>query len=126
MLVRDKEKVHELLRQIGSFYPKEGQRDAWVWTKDSSGSYTVSSAYDGIQEDFTDDGNGVFCKLWAVKAPPSNQLAFAWRVLIDRVQTKVDLSRRNALPASVSTLCAICSISNESRSFAHSYFAPFL
>lgn len=39
---------------------------------------------------------------------PSNSSVVAWRILLNRVQTKMDLARRNALPPNSGLECGLC------------------
>lgn len=112
LLDRELQRVVELERKTGGFSPKLGQRDKWVWVKDESGVYSVKSAYALIHDDSVAEDSWVFNKLWKAKAP-SGLIALAWRVLIDRVQTRYDLSKRNALPVNVTTTCVLCAFDVE-------------
>lgn len=53
------------------------------------------------------DKNRVFGKFWKSPAP-SKVVAFAWKVLLDRVPTKVNLAIRNVLQPEDPTLCVMC------------------
>lgn len=68
--------------------------DVWVWEADSSGHYSARSAYSMMREvlyEGTEDS--AFEELWKVKAP-SKVLAFAWRLLRDRLPTRANLHKR--------------------------------
>lgn len=79
-----------------------GQRDKWVWIKESSGVFTVRSAYEYLQGEHTLSDNEViiFRKLWSAKVP-SNATALAWKTLLQRIQTKTELAKRMALPLDI-------------------------
>ncbi|XP_057426093.1 uncharacterized protein LOC130719485 [Lotus japonicus] len=66
-----------------------------------------------LQGDLVSEERLVFRRLWKAKAP-SGLLALAWRVLIGKVQTKIDLARRNALPVNTSLSCGLCAVEEES------------
>lgn len=104
LLEHKEEKVVELLCYISSFSPSLNSTDKWVWTKEGSSLYSVSSTYDYIQDKST---RAEANKLWTAKAP-SNVVALAGKVLVDRIQTKAFLDRRNALPNGSSTDCVLC------------------
>jgi hypothetical protein len=55
----------------------------------------------------------VFDNMWKSPAP-SKVIAFGWRVLLNRIPTRVNLSLRNALPPEVSTMCVFCNLKEES------------
>lgn len=83
--------------------------DRWKWLADSLGKFSVKSAYDVIQGSVVNssDGENLFKHLWNVPVP-SNQLAFAWRVLLDRVQTRDHLWKRQVLQNVDDTVCPLC------------------
>ncbi|KAH1239475.1 putative ribonuclease H protein [Glycine max] len=69
--------------------------DQWVWVADSSGQYTVRSAYNVLREDLLqEDQDGEFKELWKVKVP-SKVIVFAWRLLKDRLPTRDNLRRKH-------------------------------
>ena len=82
------------LRDIERKTIQRNRRDEWVWKTDQSGKYTAQSAYnlmrgaevEGIQD-------GAFEELWKLKVP-IKVAVFAWRLLRDRLPTKVNLHRR--------------------------------
>lgn len=55
----------------------------------------------------------VFSNLWKNPAP-SKVLAFAWKVLLNRIPTKLNLDLRNVLAPEESTLCPMCNRAEES------------
>jgi len=90
----------------------QDSHDHLVWRKDPAGIFSVKSAY-SILANHQDIGEmeGVFSTLWQAKAPPKVLLT-AWRVLHDRIPTRVNLYRRG-VPV-ISPLCPFCSLSEES------------
>lgn len=55
----------------------------------------------------------MFEKLW--KSPAlSKVVAFAWKVLLNRVPTKVNLALRNVLAPEESNVCVMCNMGEES------------
>ncbi|XP_057447160.1 uncharacterized protein LOC130738983 [Lotus japonicus] len=92
---------------LNGFSPTTGQTDRWTWVREGSGVFSVSSAYDYLRGDGAASESEIFSKLWAIQAP-SNHVALAWKILINRIQTKVNLQRRNALHPSVSNHCVLC------------------
>lgn len=115
-------KLGVLAQIISSYSLVSGSRDKWVWTKDGSGSYSVSSAYETIFQFEIAESGPVFQWLWKVWAP-SNARALGWRVLLDRVQTRVNLVRRN-IPIQNSS-CPWCEAADEAtiHLFFHCNFA---
>ena len=49
----------------------------------------------------------VFNQLWKSPAP-AKAMAFSWRMLLNRIPTRENLSRRNSLPPEVSMHCVMC------------------
>lgn len=95
------------------------EEDKWWWNLDDKGEYSVKSAYTKLvglvltEDSWQIDEKRVFQDLWAIKAP-SKVVAFSWRVLLNRIATKVNLEARNILPDEGSLLCVACGRSNES------------
>lgn len=120
LLDREKEKVEELKALLRSFSPQMNRRDSWVWIRDGSGSYTVKSAYEELRGGYYVDEDNFHRKLWSTKAP-SISIALAWKVSLNRIQCKVELARRNALPPNSGLDCSFCQNSVESCS--HLFFS---
>ena len=71
------------------------REDKWIWKEDASGVYTVGNVYKMLMRDHIDENqDGVFNVLWKVKIPCKASI-FAWRLIRDRLPTKVNLRRRN-------------------------------
>lgn len=120
---RELAKVEELKLLLRSFSPKMDHRDTWCWLKDGSGIFSVKSAYESLQNTPQPVEGNVFSKLWKAKAP-SNSIALAWRIFLKRIQTKVDLAHRNALPPNSGVECALC-LSKEENCH-HLFFECYL
>jgi hypothetical protein len=69
----------------------------------------------------------VFENLWKSPAP-SKVVMFAWKVLLNRVPTKVNLALRNVLDPEESSLCVMCNSVEESSThlFMHCDLASFV
>ena len=66
-----------------------------MWKADSSGQYSVRSAYNLLMGESIDENqDGVFKELWILKIPTKTSF-FAWRLIRDRLPTKLNLRRRN-------------------------------
>ncbi|XP_057444514.1 uncharacterized protein LOC130736741 [Lotus japonicus] len=92
---------------------KEEKTTKLIWVKESDGIFSVKSAYDSIVEtdlEFDESNFNLVWKVWA----PSNASALGWRVFLDRIQTKMNLVRRN-IPIS-SCACPWCGIAEETTS----------
>jgi len=82
------------------------RRDGWVWRGDPSGHYTAQSNYNLLREE-TADGiqDSVYHELWKLKVPLKCTI-FAWRLLRDRLPTKINLHRRQVEVSDTS--CPLC------------------
>jgi len=93
--------------------------DKWKWKLDESNIFTVSSAYKRLEGIVLSDvrwrveEKGVFKRLWKCPAP-SKVVAFAWRAILNRIPTKVNLALRNVLGLEVNHLCGLCNREEES------------
>ncbi|XP_057440543.1 uncharacterized protein LOC130732531 [Lotus japonicus] len=119
LLEREQVRLIELQRCLAGFSPKVGVPDRWIWIKEGSGTFSVSSAYEFLSGFSVGSYEGIFELLWASKAP-SNSIALAWKVL-NKIQTKDELRKRNALPAIVDVSCVVCL--NAEESIAHLFFS---
>lgn len=87
--------------------------DGWFWKREEDGCFTVKSMYtklEGlliVENDWGVEEVRVFNQLWKSPAP-TKVVGFSWRMLLNRIPTRENLYRRNALPQDVSTLCVMC------------------
>ena len=69
------------------------RRDDWVWTTDPSSQYSTQSVYNMLRgKTIEGTQDGAFEELWKLKVL-SKILVFAWRLLRDRLPTKINLQR---------------------------------
>lgn len=94
------------------------KKDAWFWIKESDGQYSVSSAYEVLFEPNGELEEFCFKTLWKILAP-SNALAVGWKVLINRIQTRDNLLRRQIQV--IDSRCPLCNDLNES--VTHLFFS---
>jgi len=86
--------VTNFLRDIDSRTIQLNRRDEWVWLADNTGQYTTQNAYNlmrGIEVDGIQDE--AFEEMWKLKVP-SKYAVFAWRLLRNRLPSKINLHRR--------------------------------
>ena len=82
------------LKDVERSATQTNRRDEWVWKADPSGRYTAQTAYNvmrGVAVDGIQDR--AFEELWKLKIPIKFAV-FAWRLLKDRLPTKLNLHRR--------------------------------
>ncbi|XP_022023528.1 uncharacterized protein LOC110923775 [Helianthus annuus] len=85
--------------------------DRWMWSPESSGLFTVRNIRKIIEEkSFPNDGFGFFWNRWV----PLKINLLVWRLVLDRLPTTTNLSRRNVqIPA---LDCKICHDGDETAS----------
>ena len=89
-----------------------------MWKADSSGQYSVRSAYNLLMGESIDENqDGVFEELWILKIPTKTSF-FTWRLIRDRLPTKLNLQRRNVEINDL--LCPFCG--NNEEDAAHLFF----
>jgi len=72
--------------------------------------YSVKSAYVSLRRDVEGENKIVFDKFWRCKALPSAHVT-AWRVLSNKIATRVNLERRGVVVESL--LCSSCGMEEE-------------
>jgi len=101
------------------------EEDVWWW-KLEEGRFSVKSMYaklEGmliLEDSWSEDELLVFKHIWKSPAP-SKVVAFSWKLLLDRIPTRLNLRRRNALPQEVSLTCVMCigAIESANHLFLH-------
>ena len=90
-----------------------GGVDSWVWKVEGSQSFTVNSAYIKVRRVSDGESSPIYCRLWRCKALPS-AVFLAWRVLENRIATRVNLVRRGVVVENL--VCCLCGKVEESSS----------
>ncbi|XP_068487176.1 uncharacterized protein [Phaseolus vulgaris] len=110
------------LRQVllhARLVPEEA--DSWVWKVWGLQTFSVNSAYIHVRKDCEVVFSPIFSKLWRCKVVPSAVLT-AWRVLENKLVTRVNLERRGVLVEN--SLCCLCR--KEEEFFRHLFFIAVL
>jgi len=108
----------KLLEDLEGHVWNQGQ-DGWVWKREEDGAFTMKSMYKKLEDMFilediwNVEEKRIFEQLWKSPAP-SKVVAFSWKMLLDRIPTRINLSRRNALPPEVPLRCVMCEMEPES------------
>lgn len=76
---------------------------------------THNSSYVFLQGQSLEEPDPVFSWIWAAPAP-SNMKAFAWRVMLGRIQTRDNLLKRQILHSADEALCPMCGLVEKSCS----------
>ncbi|KHN05438.1 Putative ribonuclease H protein, partial [Glycine soja] len=93
--------------------------DTWMWKPDPRGYYSTKSGYDMIWGGLMEaNQNSDFVDLWSLKIP-AKAAVFAWRLIRDRLPTKLNLRRRQVMVNDM--LCPFCR--NKEEEAAHLFFS---
>ncbi|GKA42446.1 RNA-directed DNA polymerase, eukaryota, reverse transcriptase zinc-binding domain protein [Tanacetum coccineum] len=106
-------KEDQLLSLVDNVVPVilSNSNDRWVWTLDSSGEFSVKTARSYIDEFFLPT---VGAPTRWVKVVPIKINIFAWKVSLDKLSSRLNLSLRGIDIPSI--ICPICSSAGESCS----------
>ncbi|KAF1884621.1 hypothetical protein Lal_00028502 [Lupinus albus] len=105
-----------LLDKLKSVSLQRYSFDSWEWRSDSSKIYTVKSTYILLNQSSTlNSDNAQFSySIWKSKAP-LKVITFSWRLFMDRIPTKIALSRRGiTFSDGGGLLCPFCNDDLES------------
>ena len=92
--------------------------DNWVWKSYPSGHYSTKSTYDLLcGESLGENQDVVFKELWKLIIPAKSSV-FAWRLIRDRLPTKLNLRRKQVVVND--TLCPFCN--NNEEDATHLFF----
>lgn len=85
-------------------------KDCWVWIGNSSGNYSCKNGYvlASKQVDSGPVDSAKWSKLTWIKWCPPKINAFIWKLLLDRIPTRVNLRKRKILHELVSPCCFLC------------------
>ncbi|KAL5175849.1 putative ribonuclease H protein [Glycine soja] len=82
------------LQQLEGFTIRSEINDHWKWAAKPSGCYSTKSAYKAIHHVTMEDGqDGKFKELWKLRVPLKVAI-FAWRLIQDKLPTKVNLKKK--------------------------------
>ncbi|GAU45061.1 hypothetical protein TSUD_198490 [Trifolium subterraneum] len=94
--------------------PLLGVVDSWSWRHDSTGTYSVKSAYMVLSAgSVASDLDSLLARVWKSWAP-SKVIVFSWKLLQDRVPSRPNLLRRRVIRDHRDSFCAFCGASLKS------------
>jgi len=89
------------------------KEDLWVWKESDATKFYVKSTYSILKCEEQRERILMYEGFWRIKAQPSAHL-INWRVLEDKIATKVNLTRRGILLES--SICSMCGEEAETMS----------
>lgn len=112
--VSEQELCDQLMAEIQHVRVTEDAQDSWRWRFTNIGVYSVKSAYNALVAEPVSNKNHIFKLIWG-QGNPLKVSAFSWKVLYNRIATRVNLSSRGVSLTNNSSLCPICSSFEESE-----------
>ncbi|XP_057444812.1 uncharacterized protein LOC130737058 [Lotus japonicus] len=98
--------------EVSVFNFRKYQSDKWRWSLNHEGIYTVNSTYSFLQVCDEGEADRALKLIWAALVP-SNVKVFAWRLMLDRLQSRQQLLRRGVLHAHDDVSCDFCHVEVE-------------
>ena len=86
----------DFLQELENVKPERDTGDEWTWIDNLDNIFTVKSTYDDMLVPALGIGNSVINLGW-LNAVPSKVNVFAWRILLDKVQTRDKLAKLNII-----------------------------
>ncbi|GKU91159.1 hypothetical protein SLEP1_g5069 [Rubroshorea leprosula] len=104
----EKEESMKLQGIIDKVKITPGRPDKWQWIHSSDGHYSTKLAYLKLTEERTGSMEAKMSKRIWNPMLPSKIAAFNWRVILDRIPTKVNLHSRGVIKNMEEAKCSIC------------------
>ncbi|GKV01533.1 hypothetical protein SLEP1_g14082 [Rubroshorea leprosula] len=119
----EKHSMAELRRMLQTIQPIKGQKDRWEWRHDQ-GIYSAKSGYQVLSSSHQQSRNNLHKRIWC-RLVPTKICAFVWKVLQDRIPSKVNLYKRGIIPDLNLATCMLCkeNIEDINHLFLHCKFA---
>lgn len=108
----------DLLEDLAGFVGSQ-DRDKWRWRLEEDRVFMVKSLYSKLvgrwlgEGFFAESQLRMFTHIWKSPAP-AKVVAFSWKLLRDRIPSRINLARRHSLPPDTSLNCALCDRAVES------------
>lgn len=112
LLHRELPAINELISVINRFHLKENMKNTWKWKATPDDNFKTKKAYDILSNSAAPAQAGTAARSLLnrilSKIPPIKSSAMAWRLLQDRLPTRVNLAKRNILPQTGNVNCPFC------------------
>ena len=109
--------VQQLMDQLQMVHIRREGVDTWIWRHHNSGMFSVKSAYASLLDSVTNFSSEAFNLLWKIPVP-QNATHLAWKILHNRIATKVNLNIRRVPVGDI--MCCLCN--GEPESTEHLFF----
>lgn len=124
LLERDMNLFSQFLNVINRYNLRQDVKDKWIWKANVDGSFNTKSAYQLLRVR-TEAGNelnhiGEACTLIWNKLSPIKVSVMTWRLLQDRLPTKLNLVKRRVELSTEERQCCLCKAQEEDA--AHLFF----
>lgn len=112
LFVWEEDLVDAMLEDLNGFVFSDVEDD-WRWSLEEDGTFSVKSMYSKLEtlmvreESLDELERRVFKHIWKSPAP-SKVVVFSWKLLHDRIPTKINLAIRNCFPPDTSYECVWC------------------
>ncbi|GLT56200.1 hypothetical protein SLA2020_292610 [Shorea laevis] len=81
--------------------------DEWIWIYSTDVLHSTSSGYEVLSSQFQSEDTTTFKRVWN-KDIPSKVSAFVWQLIQNRILTKDNLQKREALKDANDKSCGFC------------------
>ncbi|CAJ2634841.1 unnamed protein product [Trifolium pratense] len=125
--VVEQQQVLALKGLLAGFFCSESEPDHWRWIPDVNGRFSVKSCYSfllSLNQASTLETKAAeaFTRLWKSDVP-SKIIVFGWRLLLNRLPTRMALHRRGVLSNPFELSCVLCLRHREDE--AHLFFSCY-
>ncbi|GAU25336.1 hypothetical protein TSUD_375990 [Trifolium subterraneum] len=108
----EEQQLEELKGLLVGFSLLPNSTDCWCWALGNNGCFTVKSCYDWLlqyRQDEELNGNvlAAIKQLWKNEVPTKVSI-FGWRIILDRLPTRMALNRRGILLNPIDLNCILC------------------
>ncbi|GKV42304.1 hypothetical protein SLEP1_g49718 [Rubroshorea leprosula] len=112
----EEEAEKELRKTIDKVKISPGCADRWEWIHSVDGQYSTSTAYAILAKQGRDEEEEKMSKRVWNPTIPSKVAAFNWKVLMDRIPTRINLFKRGILKDVGEKKCILCKEEEEDSS----------
>ncbi|GKV48452.1 hypothetical protein SLEP1_g55265 [Rubroshorea leprosula] len=112
----EEETAKELQNMIEKLRISPGSADNWKWIHSPDGEYSTATAYALLTKQRREEEEAELHKRIWNPSIPSKVAAFNWKVLLDRIPTKLNLLKRGVIKEEEERKCVLCEEEEEDSS----------